>query len=85
MKFEEAIETLSDKTKERLSECKDINQVISILREDGVEINESDLVNLAQTNVELTDDELDNVVGGLDVTYLVQEFIKFLMCKIKKD
>ena len=86
MKLEELLTKLPEDAKSKIEGCKDVESLLAVFKENGITINEEDLTSLiGGKNGELSDDELSNVTGGIDVSYLIQELIKFLVKKVKDN
>lgn len=71
MNLEEAIKNLSNEDKLRIKDINNPDEIVKYLMNKGIDINE-------YKNNELTDDELENVVGGIDLTEIIKLLIKKL-------
>ena len=58
--------------------------MIKLFEENGLTVTKQDIsAAINQKSGELSDDELDNVNGGIDLTFLVQEVLKLFADKAK--
>ena len=71
MKLEEAINNLSNEDKLKIKDINNPEEVMKYLMSKGIDIN-------SFTSNELTDDQLENVVGGIDLTEIIRLLIKKL-------
>ena len=86
MKFEEAIEKLDDNMKESLQNCSSIDEMIDTFKKNGIDISKEVIESaLSNKSGELSDDELENVNGGMNITFLIQEALKFGIRKFKEN
>lgn len=69
MKLEEALNSLSNEEKQELAKLSSDKQIRDYLKQHNLEIDE---------NYELSDDELENVTGGLEIGYLLRILLKKL-------
>lgn len=83
MTFDEALKSLSSEAKDKLKECKSLDEMVKIFKDNNININQKDLQSVVQKQGELSDDDLANVVGGIDLSFLVQELLKYIIDKIK--
>lgn len=67
MKLEEAVASLTDEQKQELATLKDEKEIRNYLIQQNIELEE---------NYELSDDDLDNVTGGLDMSYIIRILLK---------
>ena len=86
MKIEEAIEKLNDDVKESLQNCSSIEEMIDTFKNNGIDISK-EMIEAALSNKsgELSDDELENVNGGMNITFFIQEALKFGIRKFKEN
>lgn len=69
MKFEEAIKQLEDSAKEKIAECKSLEEMLKVFTENGITISKAEIEDaIKNISSELSDDELDMVTGGIDLT-----------------
>lgn len=69
---------LTKKQQERLTNIKDRDELLSVLKEYGFNGSFEDVENMLnkQGKVELSDEDLENVSGGIDVAYLLRLALK---------
>ena len=84
MKFDDAINELDVQTRQKLTECKSVDEMVRLFKENNIDISVSDMEDVVRQQGELSDDELETVVGGIDLSFLVQELLKLIVDKIKK-
>ena len=84
MKFDDAINKLDEQTRQKLAECKSVDEMVRLFKENNIDISVSDMEDVVRQQGELSDDELETVVGGIDLSFLVQELLKLIVDKIKK-
>ena len=71
MNLEEAIKNLSNEDKLKIKDINNPEGVMKYLMSKGIDVN-------SFTSNELTDDQLENVVGGIDLTEIIKLLIKKL-------
>ena len=85
MKFEEALTKLSTEARTKLDNCQNIEDIIRIFDENGLEVTKSDIeAAIKSYSSELSDDDLAVVTGGIDASYWIQQGIKGLV-NLAKD
>ena len=67
MRLEDAIKSLDDEKKKKLLKLGSETEIKEYFKSNGIEIDE---------NYELSDDELDNVTGGVDLGYIIRLLLK---------
>lgn len=83
MKINEIIEKLSIEDQKIILQTKDADEIKNILDKNNIDIDFDSLKKMYTSNVELSDDELENVNGGLDLNPIIQNVIKAIVNKIK--
>lgn len=71
MNLEDAIKNLSNEDKLKIKDINNPEEVMKYLMSKGIDVN-------SFTSNELTDDQLENVVGGIDLTEIIRLLIKKL-------
>lgn len=69
MNLETAIKNLSNEDKLKIKDINNPEEVMRYLMNKGIDVNE-------YSSNELTDDQLENVVGGIDLTEIIRLLIK---------
>lgn len=83
MKFEDAVNKLNNEAKQALSKSTSLDDMLKIFASDGLDVTETDIKSaINKGSQELSDDDLANVTGGLDLTYAIQMFVKLAVDKI---
>lgn len=76
MKFDEAIAKLGADTKDKILACKNVEEMIKLFADNGIQITKEEIeVAISKKSGELSDDELENVTGGLDFGQIIREII----------
>lgn len=77
MKFNEAIEKLTEEAKNQLKDCKSLEDMLNIFASNGLQVTKQDIEEAINAKSgELSDDELSNVTGGFDVYTIIQDLFK---------
>lgn len=77
MKFEEAVEKLSLEAKKQLKDSSSLEDILAIFSKNGLQVAKEDILEaIKKKSGELSDDELANVTGGLDLTEIIQDVLK---------
>lgn len=77
MKFEEAVEKLSLEAKKQLKDSNSLEDILAIFSKNGLQVAKEDILEaIKKKSGELSDDELANVTGGLDLTEIIQDVLK---------
>lgn len=77
MKFEDAVNKLNNEAKQALSKSTSLDDMLKIFASNGLDVTETDIKSaINKGSQELSDDDLANVTGGLDLTYAIQMLLK---------
>lgn len=83
MIFEEAVSKLNNEAKQALSKSTSLDGMLKIFADNGLDVTEADIkAAINKQSSELSDDDLANVTGGLDLTYAIQMLVKLAVDKI---
>lgn len=86
MNFEEALNKLNNESKQALSKATSLDEMLKIFANNGLDVSEEDIKSVAnKSGTELSDDDLENVTGGLDPTFVIQMTLKFLSDRLKDN
>lgn len=86
MKLEEAVTKLPSEAKDVVKNCTNIDELIKVFSDNNIDITKEEILESAVVkNGELDDDELANVVGGIDISFIIQDLLKFIMGKIRDN
>ena len=85
MKFEEAVEKLSLEAKKQLKDSGSLEDILAIFSKNGLQVAKEDILEaINKKSGELSDDELANVTGGVDLTQIIQDLLKMGVDYFKK-
>lgn len=85
MELKNILSNLSEQVQEQIKNCKNTEEIITVLKNNGIEITQDDIENSFVDGQELSDDDLNNVTGGLDIMFLLQELFGFTFKKLRED
>ena len=85
MELKNILSNLSEQVQEQIKNCKNTEEIITVFKNNGIEITQDDIENSFVDGQELSDDDLNNVTGGLDIMFLLQELFGFTFKKIRED
>ena len=85
MELKNILSNLSEQVQEQIRNCKNTEEIITVLKNNGIEITQDDIENSFVDGQELSDDDLNNVTGGLDIMFLLQELFGFTFKKLRED
>lgn len=85
MKFDEALNKLNNEAKQALSKSASLEDMLKIFANNGIDITAADIKEaINKKGSELSDDELDNVSGGLNLVDIFQTLMNMGVGKIKE-
>lgn len=85
MELKNILSNLSEQVQEQIKNCKNTEEIITVFKNNGIEITQDDIENSFVDGQELSDDDLNNVTGGLDIMFLLQELFGFTFKKLRED
>ena len=86
MKFNEAIEKLSQEARDQIKDCKSSEDILDIFSKNGLQLTKQDIEDAIKSRSgELSDDELSTVTGGIDPYTIIQDLFKMGFKELQKQ